>query len=120
VRVSEAAADAVVRRATREIVDAVDALRAAEAQQAVLAPHLGDDARRALTAAQTAYNEGDITLVDWLDAVRAYHDAQAIYTTVLAEVVVRQATLAQALGISLLDDPASDGGAGQAPPARRN
>lgn len=120
VRVSSAAVDAVVRRATREVADAVDALRSVEAQRSVLAPYMGDEARRALTAVQASYTEGEISLVEWLDAVRAYQDAQSTYTTLLAEVVVRHAALAQALGISLFTDSPQDGSDAAAAPSRKN
>ena len=120
VRVSTAAVDAAVRRATREVADAVDALRSVDAQRIALSPYMGDEARRALTAVQVSYTEGEISLVEWLDAVRAYQDAQSTYTTLLAEVVVRHAALAQVLGISLLTDSPQDGSDAAAAPSRKD
>ncbi|MGZ8454977.1 MAG: TolC family protein, partial [Gemmatirosa sp.] len=91
--------DVVRRRITREVADAADALRAVEEQRAALAPHLGDGAQIALRAVQASYAEGEITLVEWLDAVRAYQDAESTYATLQAEVAVRRAALARAIGL---------------------
>jgi cobalt-zinc-cadmium efflux system outer membrane protein len=93
--------DGVRRRIARDVADAAAALVAAEAQRTALAPHLGDDARIAVRAVQASYAEGEITLVEWLDAVRAYHDAESIYATLEAEVGIRRAALARALGIPI-------------------
>ncbi len=120
IRVRTAAAEAVLRNATREVIDAVDALRSVEAQRNALAPFLGDEARRALSAVQTSYAEGEISLLEWLDAVRAYQEAQTTYINLQAEVAVRHATLAQVLGVSLLAPSSQDGTDAAASPARRN
>lgn len=98
--------DVVRRRVDREVADALDALRAALAQRAALAPHLGDEARLAVRAVQVAYAEGEITLVEWLDAIRAYLDAESTYVMLQAEVAVRRAALARAVGAPS-DPPAS-------------
>ncbi|MGZ8378006.1 MAG: TolC family protein [Gemmatirosa sp.] len=91
--------DVVRRRVAREVAEAAAALAAVEAQRAALAPHLGDDARIAVRAVQASYAEGEITLVEWLDAVRAYQDAESTYATLQAEVAVRRAALARAIGL---------------------
>jgi len=83
------------------VADAAGALAAAEAQVAALAPHVGEEARVAVRAVQVSYAEGEITLVEWLDAVRAYQDAESTFATLQAEVAVRRAALARAVGVSL-------------------
>lgn len=93
--------DVVRRRVAREVAEALDALRAVETQRAVLAPHLGEDARMAVRAVQASYAEGEITLVEWLDAIRAYQDAESTYVTLQAEVAIRRAALARAVGAPL-------------------
>ena len=93
--------DAVRRRVAREVGEAAGALAAAEAQLAALAAHVGEDARIAVRAVQASYAEGEITLVEWLDAVRAYQDAESTFATLQAEVAVRRAALARAVGVSL-------------------
>jgi outer membrane protein, heavy metal efflux system len=100
-RRASAETDVARRRAAREVADAVDALRAAEAQRAALAPHLGEGARIAIRAVQTSYAEGEITLAEWLDAVRAYQDAESTYVTLQAEVAIARAALARAIGTPL-------------------
>lgn len=119
-RVSDATVDALMRRVAEDVANAVDAMRGAEAQRRTLAPHMGDDARIALVAVQASYTEGEISLVEWLDAVRAYQDAQSSYATLLAEVTVRRATLAQALGLPLLPDTRAPGTDAAAAPIRKN
>lgn len=98
--------DALRRRILREVSDAHDALQAAEAQQAALAPHVGDDARVAVRAVQASYAEGEITLVEWLDAIRAYQEAELTNVMLQAEVAVRRVELARAVGQPLFtSDP---------------
>lgn len=100
--------DVARRHVGREVTDALDALRAAEAQRAALAPHLGADARIAVQAVQASYVEGEITLLEWLDAVRAYQDAESTYLTLQAEVAIRQAALARAVGTALFPSDSPD------------
>ena len=90
------------RRAVREAADSYGALRAAETQLAALQPAVGAEAAAALRAAETAYAEGAITLVEWLDAVRAYQEAEASYAALQAEAIVRRAALERATGVALL------------------
>lgn len=89
------------RRVAREVLDARDALRAAEEQRAALAPYVGEDSRVAVRAVQASYAEGEITLVEWLDAIRAYQDAESTYVTLQAEVAIRRAALSRAVGTPL-------------------
>ena len=97
-------ADAVRRRVAREVAEALDGLRAIVEQLAVLAPHLGAESERALRAAQVAYAEGEISLVEWLDAVRAYQEAESTFTSLRAESLIRRAGLDRAIGIAILGE----------------
>lgn len=92
------------RRVVREIDEALAALQAAETETARLAPSLGPEAAAALRAAEAAYSEGEIALVEWLDAVRAYQEAESIFVTMQAEVHVRRAALARVSGGTLFED----------------
>lgn len=96
--------DVVRRRVVREAEEAFAALRAAEEEVARLSPALGPEAAAALQAADTAYSEGEISLVEWLDAVRAYYEAESIFATVRAELHVRRAGLERATGEPLFED----------------
>ncbi len=98
-----AEADLMRRRVLREAEEAYAALRAVEEEVALLSPALGADAAAALTAAESAYGEGDVSLVEWLDAVRAYHEAESVLATLRAELHVRRAALEQATGILIED-----------------
>lgn len=88
------------RRVMQEVAQAHETLIEADRERALLAPQLGAESAAALRSAQTAYNEGDITLLEWLDAVRAYNEAEAAYATLLAEVRIRRAVLDRAAGVS--------------------
>ncbi|MGK2961526.1 MAG: TolC family protein [Gemmatimonadaceae bacterium] len=81
------------RRVTREVAAAHDAMTAVEQQLAILAPQLGAPAATSLRSAQVAYSEGEIPLLEWLDAVRAYHEAESAYSNLVADLLVRRATL---------------------------
>ncbi|MDQ8150831.1 MAG: TolC family protein [Gemmatimonadota bacterium] len=85
-----------------EILDALDGVRAIDAQLMMLAPSLGDEATRALRAAEAAYAEGEIALLDWLDAVRSVHEAESAFALVQSESLIRRAQLARALGLPSL------------------
>jgi outer membrane protein TolC len=88
----------------REAEEAFAALYAADTEVARLGPALGPEAAAALKAAETAYSEGEISLVEWLDAVRAYYEAESIFATLRAELHVRRAALVRATGDTLLED----------------
>ena len=100
-----AEADAVRRRVVREAEEAYTALRAAEEEVGHLGPALGAEAAMALQAAEIAYTEGEIPLVEWLDAVRAYHEAESMFATLRAELQVRRAALERATGDTPSQDP---------------
>ena len=101
----EAVTTSLRRRIGRDAADALDAYRVAQAQQARLAGELGAEARAALTAAQVAYAEGEITLVEWLDAVRAYRETEASFASLGAEVLIRRAALERAVGAPIIATP---------------
>lgn len=102
-RVAEA--DIVRRRVAREVDEAAESLRAVAEQVNILAPQLGAESEMALGAAQLAYAEGEITLVEWLDAVRAYQEAESTFASLLAESLIRLAALERAVGVPLSRDP---------------
>lgn len=96
-----AEADVVRRRIAREIAEAVDGLRAVDEQLAILGPQLGAESQHALRAAQVAYSEGEISLVEWLDAVRAYQEAESTFASLRAESLIRRAALDRAVGVPI-------------------
>ncbi len=71
------------------------------AQLMLLAPQLGQSAALARQAAEVAYAEGEIGLIEWLDMVRAYHEAETTYTSLWAELIARRAALERATGALL-------------------
>ncbi len=101
---SVAEADVVRRRILAEVNDAAANLRAVDEQLAILRPHLGAESDVALRAAQVAYSEGEITLVEWLDAVRAYQEAESTFALLRAESLIRRAALERAVGVPLSRD----------------
>ncbi len=88
----------VRRRVGLEVERAWSELQAASTQLEALRPQLGAEAEAALTAARTAYREGEIALVEWLDAVRAYYEAESTYADLLADHFIRRAALERAVG----------------------
>lgn len=101
-RVAEA--ESVRRRIAREVADAAAAFRAVDEQLTLLRPLLGSESQTALRAAQVAYTEGEISLVEWLDAVRAYQEAEGTLATLRAESLIRRAALERAVGVPLSRD----------------
>jgi cobalt-zinc-cadmium efflux system outer membrane protein len=97
-----AQAETVRLRVIREALTAVEAARQTEARTAMLESQLGDEAEAALRAADAAFDEGEITLVEWLDAVRAYQEAEAAYASVIAQSIIQRATLERLLGVTLI------------------
>lgn len=90
------------RRHTRnEVVAAYEAMQAIGSALALLSPQLGDNAVKARRAAEVAYGEGEIGLLEWLDAVRAFEEAEATYATMVAEYITRRAALERAVGATL-------------------
>ena len=97
----ESEASALRRRTALETRSAYDAHQAIAAQLALLRDQLGEDAVRARRAAEAAYAEGEIGLIEWLDAVRAYQEAETTYATLWAEYIARRAALERATGATL-------------------
>ena len=102
IRRAEAKRDAVRLRIGRAAAIAWDAARRADEQVQTLRAQLGAEASAALHASETAYAEGEITLLEWLDTVRAYQEAEASYATVVAESFIHRATLERLLDVALI------------------
>jgi outer membrane protein TolC len=88
----------------REVLETADALRAAQEQLRAIGPSIQADAAVALRSAQTAYAEGEITLLEWLDTVRAYQETEATLANLRAELVIRAAALERAVGMPLFQE----------------
>ena len=93
--------DRIRRIIAREVETAWAERRAIREQIEAIRPLLGPSARVALGAAETAYAEGEITLVEWLDAVRAYQEAESSFATLVAGYVIQRAALERAVGARL-------------------
>lgn len=91
----------VRRRVALEVERTWSEVQAASTQLEAIRPQLGAEAEAALTAARTAYREGEIALVEWLDAVRAYYEAESTYADLLADHFIRRAALERAVGGAL-------------------
>jgi len=89
------------RRIAQQVDLAWAGVQSVEIQLAVLRPQLGAEARAALTAAETAYAEGEILLLEWLDAVRAYQEAEASFASLQADYIIQRAALERAVGLRL-------------------
>jgi cobalt-zinc-cadmium efflux system outer membrane protein len=89
------------RQTIREVQTAFAAHQALAGQLAALDAQLGHEAMKARRAAEAAYGEGEITLLEWLDSVRAYQEAEAAYATLWAEYIARRAALERATGVTL-------------------
>ena len=110
-----AASDADVRRAsadlasvrlrvTREVRAAAEAFHAAQEQLGAVGAAVQADAAAALRSAQTAYVEGEATLLEWLDTVRAYQETEVAIANLRAEVLLRAAALERAAGAPLFQE----------------
>ena len=89
------------RQTIREVRTAYDAHQALVGQLEALGAELGDEALKARWGAETAYAEGDMSLLAWLDAVRAYQEAESGYVTLWGEYIARRAALERATGAPL-------------------
>ena len=104
VLVAESEREQLRRSVEGEVRQAWSALRAAQRQVVALEDLLGEDARIGLQAAEAAYAEGEISLVEWLDAVRAYHEAQLNFSDLVAGRAVRFMDLQRAVGVDLFGE----------------
>ncbi|HUG35560.1 MAG TPA: TolC family protein, partial [Candidatus Limnocylindrales bacterium] len=100
-RQREAEAEALRRHTAREVRAAFAAHQALARQLEALRAALGDEALKARRAAESAYAEGEIGLLEWLDAVRAYQEAETTFATLQAEFIARRAALERATGATL-------------------
>jgi outer membrane protein, heavy metal efflux system len=107
-RQMEAEADVARRQVSREVLDAVSALRSSDAERRALQPFAGAESRLALRAVQAAYAEGEITLTEWLEAVRAWQETEFALLTLTTDIALRRAALARAVGLSLFPQTASN------------
>ena len=89
------------RRTAHEVRTAFEAHQSLGSQLDLLEAQLGEDALKARRAAEVAYAEGEISLLEWLDSVRAYQEAEAWYATLRAEYITRRAALERATGATL-------------------
>ncbi|MEO6055449.1 MAG: TolC family protein [Gemmatimonadales bacterium] len=96
-----AEADGLRRRTIREVQTAFAAYQTLAGQLAVLDAQLGQEAMKARRAAEAAYGEGEISLLEWLDSVRAYQEAEATHATLWAEYIARRAALEHVTGVTL-------------------
>jgi cobalt-zinc-cadmium efflux system outer membrane protein len=89
------------RQTEREVRIAFAAHQSLHEQLTLLAAQLGEPASLARRAAESAFAEGEIGLVEWLDMVRAYQEAETSYTTLWVEYIARRAVLERATGAPL-------------------
>jgi cobalt-zinc-cadmium efflux system outer membrane protein len=85
----------------RDVRTAFDAAQSLAGQLAALGAELGEEALKARRAAEAAYAEGEIGLLEWLDSVRAYHDVESAYVTLWSEYATRRAALERITGAPL-------------------
>jgi cobalt-zinc-cadmium efflux system outer membrane protein len=88
-------------RTVREVRAAYNAHQVLVDELAILGARLDADAPPARRAAEAAYAEGEISLLEWLDSVRAYQEAQIRFAMLWAEYVARRAALERATGATL-------------------
>lgn len=104
----DAEVDSARRRVSREVLDALSALRSTEAERAALQPFAGAESRLALRGVQAAYAEGEITLTEWLEAVRAWQETELALMTLTTDITLRRVDLARAVGLSLFPNTESN------------
>ena len=97
----DAEVEVLRRQTTREVRSAFEAHRVLAEQLDLLQDHLGGDASKARRAAEAAYTEGEISLLEWLDSVRAYQEVEATFATLWAEYIARRAALERGTGATL-------------------
>lgn len=89
------------RHAARDVRNTFAAHQAISEQLAALRQELGQEASNARRAAQQAYTEGEISLLEWLDSVRAYYEAESTYATLWSQYIAHRAALERATGVTL-------------------
>ena len=96
-----ARSEAMRVQVAREVRVATAGFTAMAAQVDAIRPHLGSEATAALGAAEAAFAEGEISLLELLDAVRAYHEAETTFAALESEHLIQLAALERAVGIPL-------------------
>ena len=86
------------RIVAREVTATWESLQAIESQRQALLPRLGADAQAALGAAEVAFTEGEIGVVEWLDTIRAYSDAETMLLVLTTEAALERSRLDWAVG----------------------
>jgi outer membrane protein, heavy metal efflux system len=86
------------REVTLEVEEAWRLLRALQTRLEALGPELDADRDIVLRSARTAYDEGEVTLVEWLDAVRANYEVRLEVVALHSDALVRRAALERAIG----------------------
>jgi cobalt-zinc-cadmium efflux system outer membrane protein len=89
------------RQTAREVQGAFAAHQVLAEQLRLLKAQLGDDASKARLAAEAAYTEGEIGLLEWLDSVRAYQETETTYVSLWSEYIARRAALERLTGATL-------------------
>lgn len=96
-----AEAEQARRTTARAVRDAAAAYHSLVTGLGVLRDRLGPEADRARLAAESAYREGEIGLLEWLDSVRAFFEAERSYLTLWQELIARGASLERLTGSRL-------------------
>ncbi len=99
-RVAQVAAMRI--QAVSDALQTLEAVHTSDEQLELLRTQLGREGEAALRAAQSAYAEGEITLIEWLDAMRAYQEAETSFANITAESIAQRATLERATGLTLV------------------
>ena len=89
--------------ARRDALAMADRADATARHYAALSARLGSEAAAARHAADVAFSEGEMTLIEWLDAVRAFQEASVEAANLIADFVARTAELERLTGLTLLE-----------------
>ena len=90
--------DLLRRQAERDLVDASDRYSVARERLEVTGDGIMSEAEVLLSAASVAYDEGEMTLVEFLDATGAFRDARLSALTLRAEAWIAYYNLVRAMG----------------------
>ncbi len=97
-----ALADEAAAVARRDALTAADRAQALARHHSALQSRLGAEAAVSLNAAEVAFSDGEMTLIEWLDAMRAHYEAAALEAGLVAEFVARMAELERLTGLTLI------------------
>jgi cobalt-zinc-cadmium efflux system outer membrane protein len=86
------------RQIALDVEGAWQALCASEKRLDILRPQLENGGEVVLRASRVAYDEGEISLVEWLDSVRVHYEVRAQLVNLISETTVRRAALERAIG----------------------